>query len=62
MKINFSLSKVAFCMAMENCWQAVRGCVVKNVPSHTMDPGVVPVRVGMYGLMVMSGHEQDHSR
>jgi len=62
MKINFFLSKVAFCMTMENCWQAVRGCVAKNVPNHTMDPGVVPVRAGMYGLLVMSGHEQDRSR
>lgn len=63
MKINFFLSKAAFCMAMGNCWQAVRGCIPKNVSSHTLDSSVTPVRArGMYGLLVMSGHEQDRRR
>ena len=63
MKINFLFSKAAFCTIMENCWHAVRGQVSHNVSGDPMTQRVAPVYGrGMYGLLVMSGHEQDPRR
>ena len=59
MKINFFFSKAAIVGIMGNCCRFLSGRLSQNQSCH-MEHSVtrVPGR-GMYGLLVMSGHEQD---
>ena len=62
MKIKFLFDNGAFQFAIGNL-QAIRGCVGKYLSSHRMGSSAMPVRVGgMYGLLVMSTHEQSARR
>ena len=62
MKIKFLFNKGTFQLAIGGL-QAIRGCVDKYLSSHSMGSSAMPVRTGgMYGLLVMSDHEQNARR